>query len=176
MCKLGAFIICWTPGLVLLLLDVFCPDCNVLTYEKFFLLLAEFNSAMNPIIYSYRDKEMSATFKQILCCQRNEGSNSAAEGSDRSASSLNHTILSGIHNDHSMVCISIQRYFPFSPFDMKKYMQYGYKKKSEFDNHIHLYLLQLPLSQPNIATYTMTFYLLQQPLVWHLTKYLPEIQ
>nr|4Z36_A Chain A, Lysophosphatidic acid receptor 1,Soluble cytochrome b562 [Homo sapiens] len=63
---LGAFIICWTPGLVLLLLDCCCPQCDVLAYEKFFLLLAEFNSAMNPIIYSYRDKEMSATFRQIL--------------------------------------------------------------------------------------------------------------
>uniref|UniRef100_H3B029 Lysophosphatidic acid receptor 1 n=1 Tax=Latimeria chalumnae TaxID=7897 RepID=H3B029_LATCH len=76
----GAFIVCWTPGLVVLLLDVFCPRCNVLAYEKFFLLLAEFNSAMNPIIYSYRDKEMSATFKQILCCQRNENANGPVEG------------------------------------------------------------------------------------------------
>ncbi|CAN8220049.1 lysophosphatidic acid receptor 1 isoform X1 [Geospiza fortis] len=101
---LGAFIICWTPGLVLLLLDVCCPQCNVLAYEKFFLLLAEFNSAMNPIIYSYRDKEMSATFKQILCCQRSESTNGPTEGSDRSASSLNHTILAGVHsNDHSVV-------------------------------------------------------------------------
>jgi len=101
---LGAFIICWTPGLVLLLLDVCCPQCNVLAYEKFFLLLAEFNSAMNPIIYSYRDKEMSATFKQILCCQRSESANGPTEGSDRSASSLNHTILAGVHsNDHSVV-------------------------------------------------------------------------
>ncbi|KAG7499566.1 lysophosphatidic acid receptor 1 [Solea senegalensis] len=111
---LGAFIICWTPGLVILLLDVFCANCNVLTYEKFFLLLAEFNSAMNPIIYSYRDKEMSATFRQILCCQRQENVNgTAAEGSDRSASSINHTVLSGSgtqhhhhhhhHNEHSVV-------------------------------------------------------------------------
>ncbi|KAG5272315.1 hypothetical protein AALO_G00164120 [Alosa alosa] len=101
---LGAFIICWTPGLVLLLLDVFCTDCNVLSFEKFFLLLAEFNSAMNPIIYSYRDKEMSVTFKQILCCQRQENVNGTAEGSDRSASSINHTVLSGPHNnDHSVV-------------------------------------------------------------------------
>lgn len=106
----GAFIICWTPGLVILLLDVFCSSCNVLTYEKFFLLLAEFNSAMNPIIYSYRDKEMSATFRQILCCQRQENINgTAAEGSDRSASSINHTVLSGgmhhhhHHNEHSVV-------------------------------------------------------------------------
>ncbi|CAL8280171.1 unnamed protein product [Merluccius merluccius] len=101
---LGAFIVCWTPGLVLLLLDVFCSSCTVLTYEKFFLLLAEFNSAMNPIIYSYRDKEMSATFRQILCCQRQERLNgTVAEGSDRSASSINHTVLSGgggAHNQH----------------------------------------------------------------------------
>ncbi|XP_034085409.1 lysophosphatidic acid receptor 1 [Gymnodraco acuticeps] len=98
---LGAFIVCWTPGLVILLLDVFCANCNVLTYEKFFLLLAEFNSAMNPIIYSYRDKEMSATFRQILCCQRQENVNgTVAEGSDRSASSVNHTVLSGSSHPH----------------------------------------------------------------------------
>ncbi|XP_061117749.1 lysophosphatidic acid receptor 1-A isoform X3 [Conger conger] len=100
---LGAFIICWTPGLVLLLLDVFCVSCNVLDFEKFFLLLAEFNSAMNPIIYSYRDKEMSATFRQILCCRRQENGNSAADGSDRSASSVNHTILSGPLYDRTVV-------------------------------------------------------------------------
>ncbi len=103
-CFSGAFIVCWTPGLVILLLDVVCANCNVLTYEKFFLLLAEFNSAMNPIIYSYRDKEMSITFKQILCCQRQENVNGTAEGSDRSASSINHTVLSGAHhNSHSVV-------------------------------------------------------------------------
>lgn len=99
----GAFIVCWTPGLVLLLLDVFCEECNVLAFEKFFLLLAEFNSAMNPIIYSYRDKEMSITFKQILCCQRQENINGTVEGSDRSASSFNHTVLSPHNNDHSVV-------------------------------------------------------------------------
>ncbi|XP_067087853.1 lysophosphatidic acid receptor 1 [Osmerus mordax] len=106
---LGAFIVCWTPGLVLLLLDVFCSSCNVLMFEKFFLLLAEFNSAMNPIIYSYRDKEMSATFRQILFCQRQESVNgtAAADGSDRSASSVNHTVLGGggaqHNNQHSVV-------------------------------------------------------------------------
>lgn len=99
----GAFIVCWTPGLVLLLLDVFCEECNVLAFEKFFLLLAEFNSAMNPIIYSYRDKEMSVTFKQILCCQRQENINGTVEGSDRSASSFNHSVLSPHNNDHSVV-------------------------------------------------------------------------
>ncbi|XP_051982100.1 lysophosphatidic acid receptor 2-like isoform X19 [Xyrauchen texanus] len=64
---LGCFVVCWTPGLVLLLLDGSCKKCDVLTYEKYFLVLAECNSFMNPIIYSYRDKDMRNTFKRILC-------------------------------------------------------------------------------------------------------------
>ncbi|XP_026053837.1 lysophosphatidic acid receptor 2b isoform X1 [Carassius auratus] len=64
---LGCFVVCWTPGLVLLLLDGLCESCDVLTYEKYFLVLAECNSFMNPIIYSYRDKDMRDTFKHILC-------------------------------------------------------------------------------------------------------------
>ncbi|MGH0167848.1 UNVERIFIED_CONTAM: hypothetical protein FKN15_004286 [Acipenser sinensis] len=70
---LGAFVICWTPGLVVLILDgVDCTSCNVLLYEKYFLVLAECNSLVNPIIYSYRDQEMRNTFKRILCyvCRR----------------------------------------------------------------------------------------------------------
>ncbi|XP_073697767.1 lysophosphatidic acid receptor 2b isoform X1 [Garra rufa] len=71
---LGCFVVCWTPGLVLLLLDGSCESCDVLTYEKFFLVLAECNSFMNPIIYSYRDKDMRNTFKRILCypCLRSQ--------------------------------------------------------------------------------------------------------
>uniref|UniRef100_A0A4X1TF44 Lysophosphatidic acid receptor 1 n=1 Tax=Sus scrofa TaxID=9823 RepID=A0A4X1TF44_PIG len=89
---LGAFIICWIPGLVLLLLNVCCPQGDVLAYEKFFFLRTEFNS------------EMSATFRQILCCQRSENTSGPTEGSARSASSLSHTILAGVHsNDHSVV-------------------------------------------------------------------------
>ncbi|XP_067259538.1 lysophosphatidic acid receptor 1-A-like isoform X1 [Chanodichthys erythropterus] len=64
---LGCFVVCWTPGLVLLLLDSFCESCDVLTYDQFFLLLAECNSFINPIIYSFRDKDMRNTFKRILC-------------------------------------------------------------------------------------------------------------
>uniref|UniRef100_UPI00358F2B82 lysophosphatidic acid receptor 1-like n=1 Tax=Myxine glutinosa TaxID=7769 RepID=UPI00358F2B82 len=65
---LGAFIVCWTPGIVILLLDVYCEACDVLYYEKYFLAVAMANSAMNPIIYSCRDKEMCATFQWLLCC------------------------------------------------------------------------------------------------------------
>ncbi|KAF7657835.1 hypothetical protein LDENG_00021620 [Lucifuga dentata] len=66
---LGAFVICWTPGLVTLLLDgVLGKDSHAHAYEKFCLVIAECNSLVNPIIYSLRDKEMRRTFKWILCC------------------------------------------------------------------------------------------------------------
>ncbi|XP_048347670.1 lysophosphatidic acid receptor 2 [Sphaerodactylus townsendi] len=65
---LSAFVICWTPGQVVLLLDgLGCKKCNVLAVEKYFLLLAEINSVINAIIYSYRDNEMRSTFRKILC-------------------------------------------------------------------------------------------------------------
>lgn len=61
--------ICWTPGLVLLMLDgLGCESCQVLRYEKYCLVLAECNSLVNPIIYSFRDTDMLQTFKRILCC------------------------------------------------------------------------------------------------------------
>lgn len=69
----GAFVICWTPGLVILLLDgLQCSGCQVLKYEKYCLVLAECNSLVNPIIYSCRDEDMRNTFKRILCflCRR----------------------------------------------------------------------------------------------------------
>ncbi|XP_030004490.1 lysophosphatidic acid receptor 2b isoform X2 [Sphaeramia orbicularis] len=73
---LGCFVLCWTPGLVLLLLDgLGCDECNVLKYEKYCLVLAECNSFVNPIIYCFRDKEMKKTFKEILCFLCNRGHN-----------------------------------------------------------------------------------------------------
>ncbi|NWX46328.1 LPAR2 protein, partial [Steatornis caripensis] len=71
---LSAFVICWTPGQVVLLLDgLGCKTCDVLAVEKYVLLLAEINSLINAIVYSYRDNEMRSTFRRILCfvCYRN---------------------------------------------------------------------------------------------------------
>ncbi|CAK6978335.1 lysophosphatidic acid receptor 2a [Scomber scombrus] len=66
---LGAFVICWTPGLLTLLLDgLLGKASHANTYEKFCLVIAECNSMVNPIIYSLRDDEMRQTFKWILCC------------------------------------------------------------------------------------------------------------
>lgn len=69
MTVLGAFVICWTPGLIVLLLDgLDCKRCEVLKFKRWLLLLAVLNSVMNPVIYSYKDEEMWTTFKNLLRC------------------------------------------------------------------------------------------------------------
>ncbi|XP_077573852.1 lysophosphatidic acid receptor 3 [Stigmatopora nigra] len=69
MVVLGAFVICWTPGLVVLLLDgLNCTSCKVMKLKRWLLLLAVLNSVMNPCIYSYKDEEMWATFKNLMRC------------------------------------------------------------------------------------------------------------
>ncbi|XP_029909809.1 lysophosphatidic acid receptor 2b [Myripristis murdjan] len=81
---LGCFVICWTPGLVVLLLDgLGCDRCQVLRYEKYCLVLAECNSLVNPIIYSFRDKDMRKTFKKLLCCLCRQGDDDLGESKVR---------------------------------------------------------------------------------------------
>ncbi|XP_072430941.1 lysophosphatidic acid receptor 3-like [Chiloscyllium punctatum] len=65
---LGAFVFCWTPGLVVVLLDgLCCSSCHLLSVKIWVLLLALTNSLMNPIIYSYKDPDMWHVIKQMLC-------------------------------------------------------------------------------------------------------------
>ncbi|MBN3313253.1 LPAR3 protein, partial [Atractosteus spatula] len=86
MTVLGVFVICWTPGLVVLLLDgLNCKQCKLLGFKRWFLLLAVLNSVLNPIIYSYKDEEMWMTFKNMIRCvctgtrrQRSSRANSKA--------------------------------------------------------------------------------------------------
>uniref|UniRef100_A0A1A7XV75 Sphingosine-1-phosphate receptor 3 n=1 Tax=Iconisemion striatum TaxID=60296 RepID=A0A1A7XV75_9TELE len=67
---LGFFITCWAPLFVLLLLDVGCsPDrCPILYQVHWFIGLAVLNSALNPLIYTLRSREMRAAFFRLLCC------------------------------------------------------------------------------------------------------------
>lgn len=60
---------CWTPGLVVLLLDgLNCTQCGLQHVKRWFLLLALLNSLMNPVIYSYKDEDMYNTMKKMICC------------------------------------------------------------------------------------------------------------
>lgn len=67
---LSAFIVCWAPLFILLLLDVGCKvkSCPILYKAEYFLVLAVLNSATNPIIYTLTNKEMRRAFIKILCC------------------------------------------------------------------------------------------------------------
>ncbi|XP_074858950.1 lysophosphatidic acid receptor 3 [Carettochelys insculpta] len=86
---LGAFVICWTPGLVVLLLDgLNCTRCGVQHVKRWFLLLALLNSVMNPVIYSYKDDEMSNTMRRIMCCSSDD------KNQERRSSRIPSTVLS----------------------------------------------------------------------------------
>lgn len=77
---LGAFVICWTPGLMTLLLDgLLGKASSANSFEKYCLVIAECNSLVNPIIYSLRDDEMRRTFKWILCCLCRRGADRQPE-------------------------------------------------------------------------------------------------
>ncbi|OXB69520.1 UNVERIFIED_CONTAM: hypothetical protein H355_002810, partial [Colinus virginianus] len=67
---LGAFIVCWLPAFVILLLDASCPlrSCRVLYRANYFFAFATLNSAANPVIYTLRSKEMRREFRRVLCC------------------------------------------------------------------------------------------------------------
>ncbi|XP_044514328.1 sphingosine 1-phosphate receptor 5 [Gracilinanus agilis] len=67
---LVAFIVCWGPLFLLLLLDVACPAraCPVLLQADYFLGLAMANSLLNPIIYTLTSRDLRRGLLRLLCC------------------------------------------------------------------------------------------------------------
>ncbi|XP_012734052.2 sphingosine 1-phosphate receptor 2 [Fundulus heteroclitus] len=67
---LGVFIVCWLPAFTVLLLDSFCSMhyCPVLEKADMFFGFATLNSALNPMIYVLRSKDMRREFLRVLCC------------------------------------------------------------------------------------------------------------
>ncbi|XP_041033137.1 sphingosine 1-phosphate receptor 2-like [Carcharodon carcharias] len=67
---LGVFIVCWAPTFIMLLLDFAYTesDLKILHKAEYFLALATLNSAMNPIIYTLRSRDMRRAFLRVLCC------------------------------------------------------------------------------------------------------------
>uniref|UniRef100_A0A8C5Q6W7 Sphingosine-1-phosphate receptor 1 n=1 Tax=Leptobrachium leishanense TaxID=445787 RepID=A0A8C5Q6W7_9ANUR len=67
---LSAFILCWSPLFIFLLLDFGCKvrSCPVLLKAEYFLSLAVLNSATNPIIYTLTNREMRRAFLKMACC------------------------------------------------------------------------------------------------------------
>ncbi|KAJ8345605.1 hypothetical protein SKAU_G00297980 [Synaphobranchus kaupii] len=67
---LGVFIVCWLPAFTVLLLDTSCgmASCPVLSLADVFFGFATLNSALNPLIYTLRSKDMRREFLRVLCC------------------------------------------------------------------------------------------------------------
>ena len=69
----GAFVICWLPFFVTVLVMTFCPSCwmSDLIFS-IFLWLGYFNSTLNPIIYTIFSPEFRQAFKRILCGKKHQ--------------------------------------------------------------------------------------------------------
>lgn len=67
---LGVFIVCWLPAFTILLLDTSCKmsSCPILNNANIFFGFATLNSALNPLIYTLRSKDMRREFLRVLCC------------------------------------------------------------------------------------------------------------
>ncbi|XP_039106878.1 sphingosine 1-phosphate receptor 5 [Hyaena hyaena] len=67
-----AFVACWGPLFLLLLLDVACPAraCPVLLQADPFLGLAMANSLLNPIIYTLTNRDLRNALLRLFCCGR----------------------------------------------------------------------------------------------------------
>lgn len=67
-----AFVACWGPLFLLLLLDVACPAraCPVLLQADPFLGLAMANSLLNPIIYTFTNLDLRHALLRLVCCNR----------------------------------------------------------------------------------------------------------
>ncbi|XP_016364953.1 sphingosine 1-phosphate receptor 5b [Sinocyclocheilus rhinocerous] len=65
----GAFIVCWMPLFVLLLMDFVCPvkTCPVLFKADYFLGVAITNSLINPVIYTLTSRDMRRAILKLLC-------------------------------------------------------------------------------------------------------------
>lgn len=68
---LVAFVVCWGPMFGLLLADVFGSNVWAQEYLRgmdWILALAVLNSAVNPLIYSFRSREVCRAVLGFLCC------------------------------------------------------------------------------------------------------------
>ncbi|KAJ8384677.1 hypothetical protein AAFF_G00200090 [Aldrovandia affinis] len=89
---LGVFIACWLPAFCVLLLDTSCrmASCPVLARADVFFGFATLNSALNPLIYTLRSRDMRREFLRVLCCWGllPRGGGGGGAGADRCAGPL----------------------------------------------------------------------------------------
>lgn len=66
---MGCFIVCWLPFFLVALIEPLCEDCHVHpTLIGVVMWMGYCNSALNPIIYTFFNKDFRFAFKKILRC------------------------------------------------------------------------------------------------------------
>ncbi|CAK6445533.1 unnamed protein product [Pipistrellus nathusii] len=95
---LGVFIVCWLPAFSILLLDYACPvrACPILYKAHYFFAFATLNSLLNPVIYTWRSRDLrQEVLRPLQCCQKVAGGRGQQDGTPhhrllplRSSSSL----------------------------------------------------------------------------------------
>lgn len=87
---IGVFVICWLPFFLTILLYRWCNTCTAFVYDMRVLMIVKMlhygNSALNPIIYSVRNRSFSHAFKRILKQPFSRNPDSEYHGMDRAAS------------------------------------------------------------------------------------------
>ncbi|KAI2803620.1 hypothetical protein BLOT_007752 [Blomia tropicalis] len=68
---MGVFCLCWLPFFIMYVFSAYCVKCNI-SYEvkSGITWLGYINSALNPAIYAYLNKEFKNAFKRVICCMR----------------------------------------------------------------------------------------------------------
>lgn len=64
---MGAFIACWSPFIITMLVVVSCANCVPREVASIMKWLHYSNSAVNPIIYTVLNRHFRAAFRRILC-------------------------------------------------------------------------------------------------------------
>ena len=64
------FLICWLPYIIVLPLMVFCPACVSYQMYEISIVMAYFNSSLNPLIYFFLYRSYRNYLKRLLCSCR----------------------------------------------------------------------------------------------------------
>ncbi|XP_064466117.1 beta-2 adrenergic receptor-like [Ornithodoros turicata] len=68
---MGVFCVCWLPFFLMYLITAYCPACDIAyEYRSGITWLGYFNSAFNPCIYAFLNKEFKEAFQRVLGCRK----------------------------------------------------------------------------------------------------------